>query len=240
MIDAGPILSTRGIVPLLGIFLTSDRSRSRLQGQLAAAGWRTVLLPAPATGMRAWIDQPIDALLVAPFDGWEEPRGLIALARAVAGGRPLMVLTSGRSRDQRLLAFEAGADDAIDRDADPREVTARLASLLRRYRSAGGRIECAELTIDLIERRAARCGNLMRLPLREFDLLANLVRAAGQIVPRQTLLRAVWKIDFDPGTNRLDVHMSRLRAKVDRGYAWPMLMTERGYGYGIRCAPDAL
>src|SRR3546814_1558509 len=78
----------------------------------------------------------------------------------------------------------------------------------------------------------------MRLPLREFDLLANLARVPDRPLSRDALLRAVWRIDFDPGTNRVEVHMSRLRAKVDRGFDWPMLHTVKGRGYALRSRPD--
>jgi hypothetical protein len=86
MTDAGPVSSARGTSPLLGIFLTSEQRSLQLQGQLAAAVRHIVLLPAPATGMRIWIDQPVDAPLAPPVEGWAAPRGLIALARAVAHG----------------------------------------------------------------------------------------------------------------------------------------------------------
>src|SRR3546814_13241889 len=78
----------------------------------------------------------------------------------------------------------------------------------------------------------------MRLPLREFDLLANLARVPDRPLSRDALLRAVWRIDFDPGTNRVEVHMSRLRAKVDRRFDWPMLPTVEGHGYALRSRPD--
>lgn len=222
--------------PLVGLFIPPAPIDMLLVEQLERAGWRCSILPAPASSVRPWIDQPLEALMIAPFGGWEEPRSLIALSRAVAGGRPLVVLTDNHSVDQRLLALDAGADDAIFRHDDRREIVARLHGLLRRHRQASGRITCAELSIDLVDRRVARCGTLLQLPLREFDLLANLARTPDRIVSRDTLLRAVWKIDFDPGTNRVDVHMSRLRAKLDHGFGWPMLMTERGLGYGLRSA----
>lgn len=226
------------VAPIIGLFMPPAPASPHLVDGLEQAGWRCSILPAPASGMRLWIDQPLDALLVAPFGGWEEPRSLIALSRAIAGARPLMVLTENQSIDQRLLALDNGADDAICRDDDLREILARLAGLIRRYRHASGQIICADLSINLVDRRVARCGTILHLPLREFDLLANLARAPDRILSRDTLLRAVWKIDFDPGTNRVDVHMSRLRAKLDHGYGWPMLMTERGRGYGLRsCRP---
>lgn len=200
---------------------------------LAQQGWRTVILPTPVTGLRGWIDQSYDAMILAPYGGWEEPGHFIALARAIAGTRPVMVLT-GAAMDERLTALNAGADDAVSHNDDTREIIVRLAGLIRRRRMASGWLECAELRIDLIDRRVARLDRAIRLPPREFDLLALLARIPDRIVARDTLWRAVWKIDFDPGTNRIEVHMSRLRASIDRGFTWPMLMTARGRGYGLR------
>ncbi|MBL8651088.1 MAG: response regulator transcription factor [Sphingopyxis sp.] len=137
-----------------------------------------------------------------------------------------------------MLALGAGADDAVGWAGDPAEVVARIAGLLRRSRMAAGRLGEGELRIDLIDRRVERAGRLIPMPLREFDLLANLARVPDRPVSRSALLKAVWRIDFDPGTNRVEVHMSRLRAKVDRGFGWPMLCTVKGCGYALRSRPD--
>src|SRR3546814_16650803 len=118
-------------------------------------------------------------------------------------------------------ALGAGADDAVGWAENPIEVVARIASLVRRSRLAAGQLGAGELRIDLIDRRVERAGRLIRLPLREFDLLANLARVTGRPVSRETLLKAVWRIDFDPGTNRYEVPKSRLRARPDHDFAWP-------------------
>lgn len=231
--------SSGAVVPSIAIFQPANGPRDAVQAAISQQGWTCVTLPAPITGMRAWLEAQYDALLVAPFSGWEEPAHLIGLARAIAGARPLVVLTADASVDQRLVALHAGADDALWCNADPRELLARIGGLLRRQRLASGWLECAELCIDLIDRRVTRLGRAIALPLREFDLLTRLARVPDRIVAREALWRAVWKIDFDPGTNRIEVHMSRLRAKVDRGFDWPMLMTARGHGYGLRSSSSA-
>lgn len=225
--------------PVLAVYAPPSGAADALMAALQRQGWDVAILPAPVTGMRAWLDRPFDALLLAPFDGWEEPANLVGLARAIAGARPLVVLTNRASVEQRLGALHAGADDALPADVDPRELLARLGGLLRRQRLASGWLECAELRIDLIDRRVTRKDRPIALPLREFDLLTRLARVPDRIVAREALWRAVWKIDFDPGTNRIEVHMSRLRAKVDRGFGWPMLITVRGHGYGLRSSKSA-
>ncbi|MBA3942574.1 MAG: transcriptional regulator [Sphingopyxis sp.] len=137
-----------------------------------------------------------------------------------------------------MTALDCGADDAVGWTGNLPEVLARIASLLRRSRIAAGQLGAGELRIDLIDRRVERAGRLIRLPLREFDLLANLARVPDRPVSRAALLKAVWQLDFDPGTNRVEVHMSRLRASVDRGFGWPMLHTVKGEGYALRSRPD--
>ncbi len=202
------------------------------------AGYRTCLLAAPAAGLRPWLDCPFDLLLFNPFLGWQEPAEFVRFARTIAGRRPLLALSSGESFADRMAALDWGADDAIGWTGNLPEVLARVASLLRRCGIAAGQLGTAGLRIDLIDRRVEREGRLIRLPLREFDLLANLARVPDRPVSRDALLKAVWRIDFDPGTNRVEVHMSRLRAKVDRGFDWPMLHTVKGCGYALHSRPE--
>lgn len=227
-----------GLPPLVGVRHAGARRAQTLAGALADAGFRTVLLPSFHEDARAWTDGCFDLLAVDPFAEGGDAPGMIRLARAIAARRPLLVLSGRESRAERLLALTAGADDAVGWTRDPAEVVARIAGLLRRSRLASGQLGTDELRIDLIDRRVERAGRLIRMPLREFDLLANLARVPDRAVSRDVLLRAVWRIDFDPGTNRVAVHMSRLRAKVDRGFAWPMLRTVKGEGYALRSRPD--
>ena len=209
-----------------------------LAGAVASAGWRAQALPAPACGLRPWLDSCFDILVINPFLGWQEPFEFVRLARSIAGRRPLLVVSDRDSADDRMTALHAGADDAAGWRDSPQELIARIASLIRRSRLAAGQLGEGELRIDLIDRRVERAGRGIRLPLREFDLLANLARVPDRPLSRAALLQAVWRIDFDPGTNRVEVHMSRLRARVDRGFAWPMLQTVKGRGYALRSRPE--
>lgn len=229
-----------GPPPLIGVCHANEARADRLDRALVSAGFRTVSLPPLTTGTRTWRDSCFDVLAFDPFGDSHEPAGLVGLACAIAARRPLLVLSDRDSRADRMLALDAGADDAVGWADDPAEVVARIAGLLRRSRMAAGQLGDGELRIDLIDRRVERAGRLIRLPLREFDLLANLARAPDRPVSRSALLKAVWRIDFDPGTNRVEVHMSRLRAKVDHGFGWPMLATVKGRGYALRSRPDLL
>lgn len=209
-----------------------------LAAAIVGAGLAVQRLPGHVDGLRVWTEGCFDLLLINPFLDWQEPSAFVRLARSIAGRRPLISLSDRESLADRMIALDAGADDAVGWTDNLAEVLARIAGLLRRSRIAAGQIGAGELHIDLIDRRVERAGRMIRLPLREFDLLANLARVPGQPLSRDALLRAVWRIDFDPGTNRVEVHMSRLRAKIDRGFAWPMLHTVKGMGYTLRSRPD--
>lgn len=223
---------------IIAIHHPDPHERDLLAAMVARMGHRVLLLGDPAaTGqLRQWIDNRFDLLLINPFLGWADPAMLIRLARSIAGSRAILALTPDTAVAQRLVALGNGADDALALAGNELEVAVRAAGLLRRGRIAAGMIECADLAIDLIDRRVSREGRAIRLPLREFDLLANLARTPDRAVPSATLLRAVWRIDFDPGTNRVAVHVSRLRSRIDRGYSWPMLQTVKGEGYLLRSA----
>ena len=209
-----------------------------LADAVRAAGYSAAALSTPAGGLRPWLDGCFDLLLINPFLGWQEPAEFIRFARTIAGRRPLLVVSDRDSLADRMAALTAGADDVVGWTDNLPELLARIASLFRRSRIATGQLGEGELRIDLIDRRVERAGRLIRLPLREFDLLANLARVPDRPLSRSALLKAVWRIDFDPGTNRVEVHMSRLRAKIDRGFAWPMLRTVKGEGYALRSRPD--
>lgn len=223
---------------LIAIYHPSCARADRLGAAIEALGLRVEFLPSHVTDLRRWIDSCFDLLLINPFLDWQEPSAFVRLAASIAGRRPLIALSDRDSVDDRLAALGAGADDAIGWTDNPTEVLARIASLLRRSRIAAGQLGEGELRIDLIDRRVERAGRIIRLPLREFDLLANLARVPGRPMSRAALLRAVWRLDFDPGTNRVEVHVSRLRAKVDRGFDWPMLHTVKGVGYALRSRRD--
>lgn len=158
----------------------------------------------------------------------------VRLARAIMGSAAILVVTPRDDALARTRALLTGADDAVSAMGDSGEIAARVAALLRRARCVSREmLVCDDLEIDLIERRVSRAAQEIVMPLREFDLLAFLARRANRPVSRPTLLRAIWNLRFDPGTNRVDVHMSRLRQRVDRGHAHALLRTIKGTGYAL-------
>jgi DNA-binding response OmpR family regulator len=156
--------------------------------------------------------------------------GLELCAAARERGVPMMMLTALGSLSDRVVGLDAGADDYLIKPFEIDELLARMRALLRRsttpVRSAG------VLRVDLRTRRVWSEGQAVELTAREFDVLAHIVDADGAVVSRRRLLAAVWAIDHDPGTNIVEVHISRLRTKL--GAAGSVVETIRGSGYRLR------
>lgn len=160
-------------------------------------------------------------------------------ALRVAGVKtPVLVLSAVGAVDDRIEGLEAGADDYLVKPFAFSELHARIAALLRRAEAQGGGnaetlITIGDLEIDLLKRRAKRGSRLIDLKPREFSLVEFLARNAGRVVTRTMLLEQVWDYHFDPGTNVIDVHISRLRRKLEAESESPILHTVRGAGYRL-------
>lgn len=148
---------------------------------------------------------------------------------------PILLLSALGDVDDRVTGLKAGGDDYLTKPYAFSELLARIEALLRRGSRAEivTRLQVGDLVVDLVKRVAQRGGRDIELTAREFDLLVFLMRHAGQIVTRKTLLEQVWDMHFDPQTNVVDVHMSRLRQVVDRGFDKPLIHTIRGAGYQL-------
>ncbi|MCB1430984.1 MAG: response regulator transcription factor [Alphaproteobacteria bacterium] len=149
---------------------------------------------------------------------------------------PALILSALGDVDERVKGLRAGGDDYLGKPYAFSELLARIENLARRAGDAPleTRLKAADLEIDLLSRSVTRGGKPIILQPREFKLLEYLVRNAGHIVTRTMLLENVWDYHFDPQTNVIDVHISRLRSKIDKGYDEPILQTVRGAGYMIR------
>jgi len=146
---------------------------------------------------------------------------------------PVVFVTGHDALDQRVKGLRLGADDYIIKPFEFEELVARLEAVLRRHSSA--QIEFRDMRLDLTRRRLECQGSAVELSPREFELLVALALARGRILSRKELLREVWSLEFEPGTNVLDVHMARLRKKLNsRGQ--PVIETVRGKGYRLNFA----
>lgn len=166
------------------------------------------------------------------MDGIEVLRGL----RAKRNSIPVIILTARDGIDDRVKGLNDGADDYLVKPFAFSELLARVKAALRRTRNEGPLYFLADLKIDVTTRAVERAGKPIDLTPREFDLLAYLLRAGGQIVSREQLARDVWKVvsRATPLDNVIDVHISHLRDKIDRDFEPQLLRTIRGVGYVLR------
>jgi two-component system OmpR family response regulator len=159
--------------------------------------------------------------------------------RGAGNSVPVLVLTALGDVDHRVEGLRAGADDYLVKPFAYAELSARIDSLLRRRQAPSAEtteLRVGDLELNLLTREAKRAGRSIELQPREFRLLEYLMRQAERVVTRTMLLEAVWDYHFDPQTNVIDVHISRLRQKIDRHHPKPLLHTVRGAGYrlGVR------
>lgn len=169
------------------------------------------------------------------LDGLEVVRRL----RAAGSQVPVLILSALDEVDERIQGLRAGGDDYLTKPYHLEELTARLEALVRRHGETppGGRMTLADLELDTRTRRVSRAGRKIELTAREFQLLEFLMRHARQVVTRTMILEGVWDYHFDPKTNVIDVHVSRLRQAIDKGFDRPLLHTVRGAGYTLNEEP---
>ena len=159
---------------------------------------------------------------------------IVTSLRRSGKSTPVLVLSALDSVDERVKGLRAGGDDYLGKPFSIEELVARVESLHRRATSSTlTRLRVDDLELDLLERKASRGGRRIELTVREFRLLEFLARHAGQVVTRAMLLRGVWDIHYDPQTNVVDVHVSRLRQAVDKDFERPLIHTVRGVGYSL-------
>ncbi|MGB9147229.1 MAG: response regulator transcription factor [Acidobacteriaceae bacterium] len=178
-------------------------------------------------------DALIIDLTLPDMDGLE----LIQRLRAQGVIAPVLILSARRSVDERVLGLERGGDDYMTKPFAVAELLARIRALLRRStptQAETTRLRVGDLEIDLIRREARRAGAEIQLTQQEFALLEYLCRNAGRVVTRAMVLDHVWKMRIDTSTNIVDVHIHRLRGKVDRDSHQPLIRTIRGVGYVLK------
>ena len=151
---------------------------------------------------------------------------------------PMLILSARRSVHDRVRGLEEGGDDYLTKPFAIAELTARLRNLIRHSMNVNGasqtRLYAADLALDLLRREATRAGRLLALTAQEFALLEFFCRNAGRVVTRSMILDQVWKVRVQPDTNVVDVHIYRLRSKVDLEGERPLIRTLRGVGYVLR------
>jgi two-component system OmpR family response regulator len=187
-------------------------------------------------GLDMALREPFDAItldrMLPGCDGLEVVRSLREAGRLT----PVLMVSALGDVDARVSGLRAGGDDYMIKPFAPAELLARLEVLLRRQIQPAEPqlvLKAADLELDLISREARRAGRRIELLPREFKLLEYMMRNAGQVLSRRMIFEAVWEYYFDPGTNLIEVHVAKLRKKIDTPGETPLIRTERGSGYAL-------
>jgi two-component system OmpR family response regulator len=174
----------------------------------------------------------LDRMLPGGIDGIR----LLETLRSQHNTTPVLVLSALSQVDERVAGLKAGGDDYLTKPFAFSELLARVEALTRRGRGEAPttKLIVGDLEMDLLSRSVKRANQRIDLQPREFRLLEYLMRHGGQVVTRTMLLEGVWDYHFDPQTNVIDVHVSRLRQKIDKPFATPLIHTIRNAGYMLR------
>ncbi|MGH7115233.1 MAG: winged helix-turn-helix domain-containing protein [Stellaceae bacterium] len=191
------------------------------------------------TGLACAMDEGFDLLIVDRMLPGIDGLKLVSALRGAGKETPVLFLTALGGVEDRVAGLNVGGDDYLIKPFAFSELAARVAALGRRPRAAAAEtaLRVFDLELDLVARTVRRAGQPIALQAREFRLLEYLMRHAGQVVTRTMLLERVWDLHFDPRTNVVETHISRLRAKVDKGFGPELIHTVRGAGYCAR-SPD--
>jgi two-component system copper resistance phosphate regulon response regulator CusR len=211
--------------------------QSFLQRSLTEAGYHVEAASDARTAERMTIEGAHDVLVVDLGLPDDDGLSLILRLRQLGLRAPVLILSARRSVDDRVRGLEQGGDDYLTKPFALAELLARLRNLVKRNSSsvAGAtRLRVLDLELDLLRREASRSGEILNLTPQEFVLLEYLCRNAGRVVTRSMILDQVWGMRIQPDTNVVDVHIYRLRGKVDTDGRRPLIRTLRGVGYVLK------
>jgi two-component system OmpR family response regulator len=201
---------------------------------LSSSGFEVQQCSDGQQGLALALSQKFDALtldrMLPGLDGLQ----LVKSLRDAGSEAPVLMVSALSDVDDRVTGLRAGGDDYLTKPFAPTELLARLEVLLRRHRRSAAvevSLTVADLELDLVKHQAYRQGRVIELLPMEFKLLEFMMRNAGQPLSRRMIFEAVWEYYFDPGTNLIDVHVGKLRRKIDLPGATPLFKTERGLGY---------
>lgn len=221
------------------LLLVEDNERSArfaLKG-LAEAGHTVDHADNGRDGMFLAASGVYDAIILdRMLPGGVEGLAIVDALRKTGNQTPILIVSALGEVDDRIRGLRSGGDDYLVKPFAFGELLARLDALLRRSQVSYTQtvLTLADLSMDLLSRQVRRAGKAIELQPREFKLLEYLLRHANQVVTRTMLLENVWDFHFDPQTNVIDVHVSKLRQKIDSGHAQPLLRTIRNAGYMLR------
>ena len=210
--------------------------QSFLERSLTEAGYQVDVAGDGKTAQRLAVEAKHDALIVDLGLPDQDGISLILRLRQLGVKAPVLILSARRSVDDRVRGLEQGGDDYLTKPFALAELLARLRNLLKRNAPGNEptRLRVLDLELDLLRREASRDGEVLNLTAQEFILLEYLCRNPGRVVTRSMILDKVWGMRIQPDTNVVDVHIYRLRGKVDTDGRHPLIRTLRGVGYVLR------
>jgi two-component system OmpR family response regulator len=223
------------------ILLVEDdkEAAAYLKRALSEAGHTLDHAAAGREGLMLAAGEPYDVIVLDRMLPQLDGLAILRTIRSAGVKTPVLLLTALGGIDDRVEGLEAGGDDYLVKPFAFAEFLARVNALARRPppQEVISVLQVADLRLDLLKRSVMRGGQRIDLQPREFQLLEYLMRHAGRVVTRTMLLESIWEFHFDPKTNIVETHMSRLRGKVDRGQPQELIHTVRGAGYCLR-EPD--
>jgi two-component system, OmpR family, response regulator len=225
------------IVPMHLLAIEDDAEAAAFLAKgLRESGYTVDLATDGRDGLFQATEEKYDLLIVDRQLPHLDGLSIVQLLRNNGNHTPVLVLSALGSVDERIEGLRAGGDDYLTKPFAFGELIARIEALLRRGQATevSTRLRVADLEMDLLGRTVSRAGQRLDLTQKEYQLLEFLMRRTGQVVTRTMLLENVWDLHFDPQTNVIDVHMSRLRSVVDKGFDTPLIHTVRGAGYILR------
>ena len=211
------------------------KTASFIRKALQSEGWAVDACGNGDDGLTAALATPFDALVLDIMLPGRDGLGVLAQLRARGNRTPVLLLSARGEVNERIQGLDAGADDYLPKPFIIAELVARVRALVRRGGDTKATLlRIADLSLDTITRELQRGGTRIELTTREYRLLEFLLRSAGRICGRMTIIEKVWDYDFDPGTNLVDVYIKRLREKIDDNFEPKLLHTVRGIGYVLK------
>lgn len=221
------------------LVIEDDRDSAQyLEKALAESGHSADIAADGEVGYSLADSGTYDVMIVDRMLPRRDGLSVVAALRAKGNKTPVLILSALGEVDDRVTGLRAGGDDYLTKPYAFSELLARIEVLQRRNGASDVETiyRVGDLELDRLSHMARRSGREITLQPREFKLLEYLMRHAGQVVTRTMLLENVWEYHFDPQTNVIDVHISRLRAKIEKGFGGPLLHTVRGAGYMLKVA----
>ncbi len=225
------------------ILVVEDDSETReyLNRGLSEAGHVVDTADNGNSGVSLACDPKYDVMVIDRMLPECDGLAVVQAVRDAGLSTPVLILSALGEVNDRVTGLRQGGDDYLVKPFAFSELVARLDALVRRadIESTATLLVVSDLEMDLLAREVTRAGQRIELQPREFRLLEYLMRHQGHVVTRTMLLEQVWDYNFDPQTNVIDVHVSRLRRKIDRGFDGPLIQTVRGAGYVLRGSEEA-